>query len=200
MQHAGYREEELVRNRTALMLWGGSEADRRAWALETTSHFQEEGLLEVRQESELEPALAKTRGVVLVPDLLALGAEAQAKVVLCLQREERPKLVLGMSASPAAAWAQGRLRDDLAYRLQRSQVDLSAPGLKEAIEARRRQAAAAKSRPEPRLRQAPKVKRAAEVAGAKARAAVKRPKKPHPAKKKAVRKKAAPKRARGGRR
>lgn len=144
MQQAGYREEELVSNRTAVLLWGGSEEDRCAWAREAAAHLGEEGLVEVRSEVELPPALERTRGVVLVKDVLAFGVEAQARLMQCLQREERPKLVIASSLPPATAWAEGKLRDDLAFRLQRSRVDLSGPGLRDAIRARRKKVKPAK--------------------------------------------------------
>ncbi len=142
-----YREDELVSNRATLLLSGGAEADRLAWATEAAANFPDEGpLLVVQTPDELARALERTRGVVYVADVLALGLDAQGQLLQVLQREERPKFVLGLSTSPAEASARGLLRDDLAYRLQVAQVDLSTAGLREAIRARRAQAQARPAR------------------------------------------------------
>jgi hypothetical protein len=134
----GYREEELVSNRASLLLYGGTEEERRSWAQEAAHHFEHEGaLIEVRQLSELVEALKRPRGVVFVVDVAKLGLEAQAHIVRCLQmQEERPKLVLGVSGSAEAALERGTLRDDLHYRLSHAQVDLGAPGLREVLKKR----------------------------------------------------------------
>lgn len=134
----GYREEELVANRAALLLYGGTEEERRSWALEAAHHFEHEGaLLEVRQMAELVEALKRTRGVVFVPDVVKLGLEAQSHILRCLLRqEERPKLVLGLMGSAESALDRGALREDLHYRLHQAQVDLSAPGLRETLKKR----------------------------------------------------------------
>lgn len=134
----GYREEELVSNRASLLLYGGTEEERRSWAQEAAHHFEHEGaLLEVRQLSELVEALRRPKGVVFVPDVAKLGLEAQAHIIRCLQmQEERPKLVLGLMGSAEAALERGTLRDDLHYWLSHAQVDLSAPGLREVLQQR----------------------------------------------------------------
>ena len=134
----GYREEELVSNRATLLLYGGTEEERRSWALEAAHHFEHEGeLLEVRQSAELVEALKRTRGVVYVPDVVKLGLEAQSHILRCLLRqEERPKLVLGMTGSADSALERGLLREDLHYRLNQAQVDLGTPGLRDALKKR----------------------------------------------------------------
>ena len=140
MEYGGYTEEDLVSNRSALLLYGGDEAERRAWAHEAAGHFASEGpLVEVRSAQELATVLSQTRGVVFVPDALGLGLEAQSQILRCLQeREERPKIVIGLSSLPDEALQQGLLRDDLSYRLRLARVNLDADGLREALEVRRR--------------------------------------------------------------
>src|SRR5215813_1349303 len=142
MEYRGYREDELVSNRAALLLYGGEDADRRAWALEAAGNFAAEGaLVEARNLPELEPALQRNRGVVFVPAVLGLGLDGQGQILRCMQeREERPKLVLGLSMTPEAALQEGVLRDDLAYRLRSAHVNLSDLNVSEAIRARRHRA------------------------------------------------------------
>jgi DNA-binding NtrC family response regulator len=77
--------------------------------------------------------------VVFVPDALGLGLEAQSQLLRCLQeREERPKIIIGLSRLPDEALQQGLLRDDLSYRLRLARVNLDVPGLREVLQARRR--------------------------------------------------------------
>ena len=58
MEYGGYTEEDLVSNRSALLLYGGDEAERRAWAHEAAGHFASEGpLVEVRSAQELATVL-----------------------------------------------------------------------------------------------------------------------------------------------
>ena len=176
MEYGGYTEEDLISNRSALLLYGGDEAERRAWAHEAAGHFAAEGpLIEVRSAHELPAILGRTRGVVFVPDALGLGLEAQSHLLRCLQeREERPKIIIGLTLLPDEALQQGLLRDDLSYRLRLARVNLDSEGLREVLQARRRKMeeklAAAKelvhSRPEkkpkgekPRTRLANRVKR-----------------------------------------
>jgi hypothetical protein len=137
--YRGYSEPDLVTNRASLLLFGGTAADRRAWAAEAQQSFAGEGpLVEVTAPAQLGPALAQPRGVVFVEDVLALGAEAQGQIVRCLQQqEERPKLVLGLPRRPQDARDAGALRDDLLYRLQTAQVDLGGEEVQQRIRARR---------------------------------------------------------------
>lgn len=134
----GYREEELVSNRASLVLYGGTEEERRAWAQEAAYHFEHEGaLVEVRTGPELTEALKRPKGVVFIPDVARLGREAQGQILRCLQmQEERPKLVLGLMGSAESALERGALREDLSYRLQQARVDLSTPGLREVLKKR----------------------------------------------------------------
>lgn len=197
VEYGGYTEEDLISNRSALLLYGGDEAERRAWAHEAAGHFAAEGpLLEVRSGQELPAILGRTRGVVFVPDALALGLEAQSQLLRCLQeREERPKIIIGLTRLPDEALQQGLLRDDLSYRLRLARVNLDNQGLREVLQARRRKMeerlAAAKdlvhSKPEkkpkqekPRHRPATRVersrpRRAAAKMSAKRKASTRRP-------------------------
>jgi hypothetical protein len=133
---AGYAEAELVENRVPVLLFGGSLADRQAWAEEAAVRLGGTFTV-VATAEELPGALARKEGVVLLADALSLGDAAQAQLLRCLQQEERPKLVLGLSRSADAALAGGELRADVHYRLRRSQVNLDAPGLRETIARRR---------------------------------------------------------------
>jgi hypothetical protein len=135
----GYEESELISNRTSVLLYGGLEEERRAWAEEAASFFPEEGpLREVRTLAELTRALAEKRGVVYLPDVLKLPSEAQAALVRCLAvQEERPKLVVGLVGAPDAAREKGTLSDDLHYRLHRALVDLSQADVRNGVIHRR---------------------------------------------------------------
>lgn len=141
--YRGYREAELVTNRASMLLYGGSAADRKAWAEESQRSFAAEGpLREVSSAGELTAALEPGRGVVYLPDALALGLEAQGQVVrVLLQREERPKIIVGLPTAPQVALERGTLREDLLYRLQMAQVDLSVPETREAVRLRRQKEA-----------------------------------------------------------
>lgn len=133
-----YSEAELVSNRSAVLLFGGTASERRAWAEEAAGHFDAEGgLLWVRSAGELLSALARQGGVVAVEDVSGLDDQAQAQIVNCLVRqEERPKLVLGLRMAADAARASGLLREDLHYRLSAARVDLSEEAVKAAVRAR----------------------------------------------------------------
>jgi len=140
-----FEESELVSNRVSVLLYGGLEDDRRRWATEVASHFPEAGpLIEVKTIEELRAACEQTDSIVYLPDVLKLGDEAQHELALNLfTREERPKWIVGLVGAPEAARTRGALSEALHYRLRRSNVDLSNPHLREAIESRR----AASSRP-----------------------------------------------------
>ncbi len=139
VEYGGYAEEDLISNRAALLLYGGTEEERRAWAYESGAHFASEGpVVEARSADELHRALEQTRGTVYIPDVLGLGLDPQSWVLRCLQeREERPKIVLGLSRLPDEAIQQGLLREDLSYRLRLARVNLDSEGLREGIRARR---------------------------------------------------------------
>lgn len=144
MASQGYGEEELLANRAAVLVSGGTEEERRTWAsLAARTVFQEGILVEVRQNEQVSDALKKSRGVVFIPDVARLNGAAQTLIVRCLQtQEERPKLVVGLSGAVEPARGKGTLREDLLYRLHRAQVDLSAEGMRERMVQRRAQLAA----------------------------------------------------------
>jgi hypothetical protein len=147
----GYREADLVTNRATCLLFGGTEPDRRAWAEEASRGFDGEGFTVVEQPGQLADALGKTHGVVYVPDVAALPRDAQQSILRALlEREERPKLVLGLGATPQDAMAKGFLLDGLSFRLQQAQVDLSAAGVRDAIRARRAKAKAKADKQKPK--------------------------------------------------
>ncbi|MBZ4419183.1 Fis family transcriptional regulator [Myxococcus sp. RHSTA-1-4] len=136
MTPRGYREEELVCNRSSLLIHGGTEDERRSWAQEAARNFDVE-LVEVKQAADLPGALRQPNGVVFIPDVAKLGREAQFAILRCLQmQEERPKVVVGLSGAADAALARGTLREDLHYRLHQAQVDLQQDGLRELLKRR----------------------------------------------------------------
>ncbi len=188
MEYGGYNEEDLVSNRAALLLYGGDEAERRAWAHEAAGHFATEGpLAEVRSPPELLAVLGRTRGVVYVPDALVLGLEAQSHILRCLQeREERPKIIIGLPRLPDEALQQGLLRDDLSYRLRLARVNLDAEGLRETLQARRRKLEERLAAAKELVQARPGKKAKAEKARARSRAKRSRPTRPrrHAAKRK----------------
>lgn len=144
----GYREQDLVQNRTSVLLFGGREEDRRAWAEEAASFFAAEGPLRTIEGADaLRAQPLGKRGVVFVPDVAALGIEGQGLLVQSLTQEEKPKLILALGLPAAEAVARGVLREDLAYRLQHARVDLSVGEVKEGIRSRR-QARAAREKQE----------------------------------------------------
>jgi hypothetical protein len=167
MANTSYREDELVSNRATLLIHGGSDSDRRAWAEEAAAHFPGETLTMATDAAQLVAALGRTHGVVYVPDAIAVGFDAQAQLTRALiEREEKPKFVLSLPTPVADAVAKGLLRDDLAFRLQHAVVDLSTPGLRDAIRARRNKAEGrGSSRAKPKkARVAPKPRKASRPA------------------------------------
>ncbi|WP_338023461.1 Fis family transcriptional regulator [Archangium primigenium] len=131
-------------NRVSVLLTGGTEDERRTWAMVVSRNFLQEGtLVEVRQNEQLAEALHRPRGVVFIPDVGRLSAASQGLIVRCLQtQEERPKLVVGLSGGVEPARGKGTLREDLLYRLHRAHVDLTAEGMRERVAQRRAQLAA----------------------------------------------------------
>lgn len=121
-----YTPDQLKKNRACVLVFGGTEADRKAFALAAAQHFPDEGaLVEARDADALAKALGHDRGVVYVPDASALPPATQREVVRLLrEREERPKLVLGLPMQPDAALDKGLLRDDLHFWLRAAQVDV----------------------------------------------------------------------------
>ncbi len=123
-----YSNEQLKKNRAAVLLYGGSEADRRAYAVEAAAAFPGEGpLVEAKDAPAIARALMASRGVVYVPDTTALPFATQREVVRTLkEKEERPKLVLGLPVAPDTAADRGVLLDDLKYWLRKALVDVRA--------------------------------------------------------------------------
>lgn len=119
--------DALKKNRVSTLLFGGAEADRRAVAVAASQELPGAGLVEARDAAALERALGNPRAVVYVPDVTALPAATQRLVVRVLrEREERPKLVLGLGSSPQAALDKGQLTEDLHFWLAASTVEVKA--------------------------------------------------------------------------
>lgn len=183
-----YAESELVTNRASVLLWGGTPADRAAWAQEA-AELAGRPLITVTRLEQLPAALGVRDTVLYVPDVLALGDAGQQLFVRSLTSlEDRPKLVLGLGRSDASARNAGLLRDDLHYRLRMGILNLEEPGLREAIAARRLAAARrprAAARPTPLARptataSAPRFGAPPPSAVAQARVAPARPSAPRP--------------------
>ncbi len=137
MDRATYAEAELVQNRVSVLLFGGTTAERRAWAEEAAMRLGW-SVTVVTTAAALPAALALKQGVVLVEDVLALGEGAQQQLVRCLQtQEERPKLVSVVPSGAAATVASEGLRLDLHYALRLARVDLEEPGLRDILAKRR---------------------------------------------------------------
>jgi len=136
----GYAEAQLITNRVSVLLCGGTEADRKAWALEAAEGFAEDGALyEAADAGRLSHSFAMRGGVVYVPDASQLSWAAQRELTRLLrEREERPKFVFGISATPAAVAQRGLIREDLLFALSKSTVDLASAQVKESINSRRK--------------------------------------------------------------
>jgi hypothetical protein len=147
MPEGRYSEQELVSNRSPVLLHGGTDRERLAWATEASLSFPEEGPLHlVSSSGELGAALQLGQGVVFVPDVATIGEGGQREVLASLKAfGPRPKIVLGVSGPLQAAVDQGALRDDLAFALRICTVDLSTPGLANTIAARRKEAEVARA-------------------------------------------------------
>ncbi|MFZ5441022.1 MAG: hypothetical protein ACOZQL_13525 [Myxococcota bacterium] len=117
--------DALKKNRVSALVYGGSEADRRAFAQAASQNLEGAGFVEAKDATALERASANPRAVVYVPDVTALPPATQRAVVKTLrEREERPKFVLGLPTSPETAAEKGGLTDDLRFWLARSTVDV----------------------------------------------------------------------------
>lgn len=123
----GWSPDGLKKNRVSTILYGGTEADRRAFAVSASEELDGAGLIEAKDALSLERALGNVRAVVYVPDLAVIPPVTQRAVVRVLrEREEKPKLVLGLATSPDTALEKGALTEDLKYWLARSTVDVKA--------------------------------------------------------------------------
>jgi hypothetical protein len=145
-----YAESELVMNRAPVLLSGGAAQDRAAWAQES-AEIGGRPLVTVTRGEQLGSALAVRSAVLFVPDVLMLGDAGQQLLVRTLTSlDERPKLILGLTRSDTGARQAGLLREDLHYRVRMGLLNLDAPGLREAITARRALAARRAAAPPPR--------------------------------------------------
>ncbi|HET9037842.1 MAG TPA: Fis family transcriptional regulator [Myxococcaceae bacterium] len=137
-------------NRAPVLLSGGTPPDRAGWAQEA-AEVGGRPLVTVTRPEQLGPALNLRSAVLFVPDLLTLGDAGQQQLVRTLTSlDERPKLVLGLGRSETSVRQAGLLREDLHYRLRMGLLNLDAPGLREAIAARRAEAARRAAMPTPR--------------------------------------------------
>jgi hypothetical protein len=145
-----YAESELIMNRAPVLLSGGAAQDRATWAQEA-AEVGGRPLVTVTRAEQLGSALMVRSAVLFVPDLLVLGDAGQQMLVRTLTSlDERPKLVLGLSRSETSARQAGALREDLHYRVRMGLLNLDAPGMREAIVARRAEAARRAAMPQPR--------------------------------------------------
>src|SRR4029453_17970843 len=145
-----YAESELIMNRAPVLLSGGTPPDRAGWAQEA-AEVGGRPLVTVTRPEQLGPALMVRSAVLFVPDLLTLGDARQQLLVRTLTSiDERPKLVLGLGRSEASVRQAGLLREDLHYRLRMGLLNLDTPGMREAIAARRAEAARRAAMPPPR--------------------------------------------------
>jgi hypothetical protein len=186
-----YAESELIINRAPVLLSGGAPPDRAGWAQEA-AEVGGRPLVTVTRPEQLGPALMVRSAVLFVPDLLTLGDAGQQMLVRTLTSlDERPKLVLGLGRSEAGVRQAGLVREDLHYRLRMGLLNLDAPGMREAIAARRAEAARRAAMPHPRT-SAPARMKAAPVAARPAPARGAGPARTKPKARPAQRSRAAP--------
>jgi hypothetical protein len=122
-----YSLDALKKNRVSALLFGGTEADRRAVAVAATQELAGAGLIEAKDADALERALSNAKAVVYVPDVTLIPASVQRAVVKVLrEREERPKLLFGLPTTPETAVQKGGLTDDLRFWLTHSTLDVKA--------------------------------------------------------------------------
>jgi hypothetical protein len=122
-----YSLDALKKNRVSALLFGGTEGDRRALAVAASLELDGAALLEAKDAQSLERALGNPRAVVYVPDVTVIPPVTQRLLVKVLrEREERPKLVLGLPTTPETAAQKGGLTEDLRYWLAHSTLDVKA--------------------------------------------------------------------------
>lgn len=125
----GYTAEQLKKNRASMLMTGGTEADRRAFAVAAAQALPHEPFLEVREPAQVSRALKAHRGTVYIPDVTTLAAATQRELVRVLrEHEERPRFALGLPGSVDAASDKGVLTDDLRYWLRTATVDIKKKG------------------------------------------------------------------------
>jgi hypothetical protein len=120
--------DALKKNRVSALVFGGTEADRRAFALAASQELEGAGgLIEAKDAAAVERALSNAKAVIYVPDVTVIAPATQRAVVRLLrEKEERPKLVFGLPTSPATAAEKGGLTEDLRFWLTQSTVDVKA--------------------------------------------------------------------------
>ncbi|MDP3232930.1 MAG: hypothetical protein Q8S33_35425 [Myxococcales bacterium] len=124
-----YTAEQLKKNRASMLMVGGAEADRRAFALAAAQALPGEPFVEVKEAAQVLRALKSHRGTVYVPDASALPAATQREVVRVLrEQEERPRFVFGLATSVETANEKGGLTDDLRYWLRSATIDVRKKG------------------------------------------------------------------------
>lgn len=120
-----YSAEQLKKNRASMLLLGGGEADRRAFAVSAAQALPGEPFLEAKEPAQFLRALKGQRGTIYVPDVALLPAPIQREAVRVLrEQEERPRLVFGLGTSLDTAVDKGGLSDDLRYWLRSATVDV----------------------------------------------------------------------------
>lgn len=119
--------DALKKNRASMLLFGGSEAERRAFAAAVPAELEGATFVEARDAEGLERSFTQPKAVVYVPDVGALPPPAQRALVRVLrEREERPKYVIGLQTTPDTAVEKGALTEDLRFWLRQATVDVRA--------------------------------------------------------------------------
>lgn len=120
-----YALDALKKNRASMLLFGGSEADRRAFASAVPTELEGAPFVEAKDVAGLEKTFGHTKSVVYVPDVSALPAASQRALVRVLrEKEERSKYIIGMQTSPDTAVEKGTLTEDLRFWLRQATVDV----------------------------------------------------------------------------
>lgn len=120
-----YAAEQLKKNRASMLLTGGTEADRRAFAIAAAQGLPGEPFVEVTEPAQVARALKGGRGTIYVPDVTAVPAPVQRELVRVLrEQEERPKFALGLPGAVQTAVDKGALTDDLRFWLRAATIDV----------------------------------------------------------------------------
>ncbi len=120
---------QLKKNRASMLLLGGGEADRRAFAVAAAQSAPGEPFIEAKEPAQVARALKSQRGIVYVPDITTVPAATQRELVRVLrEQEERPRFALGLSTSVETAVEKGGLTDDLRYWLRTATIDVRKKG------------------------------------------------------------------------
>ncbi len=117
------------KNRVSMLLFGGSEADRRSFAMSVPAELDGSSFVEAKDAGAVERTFSSGRAVVYVPDVASLPPATQRALVRVLrEREERPKFIVGLGTTPATAVEKGALTEDLRFWLAQSTLDVKARG------------------------------------------------------------------------